>query len=155
MVLVLLFAFLAGVLTILSPCVLPVVPLLLGAGTTGGRGRLPGLVLGFGATFVATAVILASVLAAAGITTDRLRLLSALLLAAVGLAIAVPQIGALWERATATVMSRRSALAARPMEGLGGGLILGAAIGLIWAPCVGPIMAAVIAASGESKTLAS
>src|SRR5438105_14887860 len=99
----------AGVLTILSPCVLPVVPLLGGAGTTGRPGRLPGLVLGFGAAFVATAVVLASVLAAAGITTDRLRLLSAVLLAVFGLAIAVPRIGALWEGATALVTARRSA----------------------------------------------
>ena len=76
MLLVLVFAFVAGVLTILAPCVLPVIPLALGAGSTGGRRRVTGLVLGFGVTFVGATVLLAAALAALGLTTDGLRIIS-------------------------------------------------------------------------------
>jgi cytochrome c-type biogenesis protein len=70
---VLVFAFVAGLLTIVAPCTLPVVPFVLGTGTTGRRRRPLGIALGFGATFVLVAVLLASLLAAAGLTTSQLR----------------------------------------------------------------------------------
>ncbi len=148
MLLVLVFAFVAGVLTILSPCALPVVPLVLGAGVTGGRRRTLGVLVGFSATFVAVTVILASALAAAGLTTDGLRVVSGIVLGLVGLSLVAP-------RAEAWVERRLTPLAAigthlvgvRRRDGLLGGLVLGGAIGLVWAPCVGPIMAGVIASA--------
>ncbi len=146
MLIVLIFAFIAGVLTILAPCVLPVVPLVLGAASTGGRRRTTGILAGFGVAFVATTVLLASALAAAGATTDRLRLASAILLGLVGVSISVDRIGAWAERRLAPVAALGTRLAGRrPGDGLAGGVVLGGAIGLVWAPCVGPIMAAVIA----------
>ncbi len=138
------FALLAGCLTILAPCTLPVVPLVLGAASGDGRPRVLGLVIGFGLTFVVATVLLASVLAAAGVTTGALRIGAALVLGVVGIGLAIPplelRLGALGGP-LARVGLR---LAGAAPSGLPGGLILGAAIGLIWAPCVGPIMAAVI-----------
>ena len=146
MLIVLIFAFIAGVLTILAPCVLPVVPLVLGAASTGGRRRTTGILAGFGIAFVVTTVLLASALAAAGATTDRLRLASAILLGLVGLSLSVDRIGAWAERRLTPVATLGTRLSGRgPGEGLAGGVVLGGAIGLVWAPCVGPIMAAVIA----------
>ncbi len=149
--LVLVFAFIAGVLTILSPCTLPVVPLLLGSASAGGRRRVVGLVVGFAAMFVAVTVLLASSLAAAGLTTDRLRLASALLLGAFGAVLLVPALGR-WLEARTAPLTRMGALlvgagpsGGKSRSGFAGGVVLGAAIGLIWAPCVGPIMAGVIA----------
>ena len=84
-----LFAALAGLLTVLSPCVLPVIPLLVGAAdrsrrrTDRGGRRVAGLIVGFGAAFIAATVLLASTLAAAGVTTSQLRVASALLLVVV------------------------------------------------------------------------
>jgi cytochrome c biogenesis protein CcdA/thiol-disulfide isomerase/thioredoxin len=147
-VLLLAFALIGGALTILSPCTLPVVPLMLGTAGTGGRRRTTGILLGFGGTFVAATVLLASVLAAAGLTTDALRFVSALLLAAFGLTLAVPMLGRWFERRATSVASIGSSVATRGSEpGLAGGLVLGGAIGLVWAPCVGPIMAAVVASA--------
>jgi cytochrome c biogenesis protein CcdA/thiol-disulfide isomerase/thioredoxin len=154
--LVLVFAFIAGVLTILSPCTLPVVPLLLGSASAGGRRRVAGLLLGFAAMFVAVTVLLASTLAAAGLTTDRLRLASALLLGVFGAVLLVPALGRWIEARTAPLTRMGTSLAgAGPSRttsrsGFGGGIVLGAAIGLIWAPCVGPIMAGVIAVAVTS-----
>ena len=140
------FAFFAGVLTIVAPCTLPVVPLVFGAAATGGRTRTLGILVGFGFTFVLAAVVLASALAAAGLTTDRLRIASALVLGLVGLTLVSSRIEAWTERGLAPVAGFGRILAdGRPGDGLIGGLVLGGAIGLVWAPCVGPIMAAVIA----------
>ena len=157
------FAFIAGLLSILAPCTLPVVPLLLGGASGQGRRRLAGIFIGFAGSFLAATVLIASLLAVSGLTTSVLRLGAAAFIGVVGLTLAVPGLGAFVER----LLRRRS----RPfalnladpsiaedgvatvadgeprLGGLVGGLVVGAAIGLIWAPCVGPIMAAVIAAA--------
>jgi hypothetical protein len=106
---VLMFAFLAGILTILSPCILPVVPPNAGTASNRGRRRLAGIVTGFAGMSVAVTVVLASTLAAAGLTTDRLRLASAVLLGTFGATIAIPRIGR-WSR-RALLFHRTSPLA--------------------------------------------
>ena len=78
-------AFIAGLFTILAPCTLPVVPLVLGSATGGGARRPAGVVVGFAISFVLTAVALATILASLGLTTDRLRLLAIVGLAGMGL----------------------------------------------------------------------
>ena len=146
MILILATAFLAGVLTIVAPCIAPVVPLVLGAASTGGRRRSLGILAGFGLSFLTVTILLASALAGAGVTTDGLRTASAAFLGFVGLTIAVPRIDRLLGTRLAPVAGLGSGLAhRRPGDGLAGGLVLGGAIGLIWAPCVGPIMAGVMA----------
>jgi cytochrome c biogenesis protein CcdA/thiol-disulfide isomerase/thioredoxin len=141
-------AFVAGILTILTPCIAPVVPLVLGAASTGGRRRSVGIVVGFGLSFLTVTVLLASLLAGAGLTTDGLRAASAALLVLVGLMVAVPRVAERVGERLSPVAGAGTRLAGmRPGDGLPGGLLLGAAIGLVWAPCVGPIMAGVIAAA--------
>jgi cytochrome c biogenesis protein CcdA/thiol-disulfide isomerase/thioredoxin len=146
MVLILGFAIIAGVLTILAPCTLPVVPLILGAAAADGRRRVAGLLVGFGLTFIGVTVLLASALAAAGLTTGTLRLAGAVVLGGAGLSLALPWLGAPLDRLLGPLARGGTRLAGRSAgSDLGSGLVLGGAIGLIWAPCVGPIMAAVIA----------
>ena len=150
---VVLFAFVAGLLTILAPCTLPVIPLVLGGSAGGapggGRRRIAGIFVGFGASFLAVTVLFAAALAAAGVTTDRLRIVAAAILGLVGLTIAWPRLGRVVERALAPVQagatSRIVGRSGTPANDLLSGVAIGAGIGLIWAPCVGPIMAAVIA----------
>ena len=162
-----LFALAGGLLTVISPCVLPVVPLLVGStvgpnGAPGGAGRrVTGVILGFGGAFLVTTVLLASTLAAAGVTTAQLRVVSALLLVAFGATLFIPALGRAVERRATWVARSTSRFGGGAVRsgapgavggddrgantGLAGGLALGALIGLIWSPCVGPIMAAVIA----------
>jgi cytochrome c biogenesis protein CcdA/thiol-disulfide isomerase/thioredoxin len=144
--LVLAFAFIAGLLTILAPCTLPVVPLLLGGAAGGGRRRILGIFTGFAATFIAVTVLLSSVLAGAGLTTDRLRLVAVAVLGLVGLTLAVPRLET-WISGRLPARTAPLGNGAATPTGFGTGLLLGAGIGLVWAPCVGPIMAAVIAAA--------
>jgi cytochrome c biogenesis protein CcdA/thiol-disulfide isomerase/thioredoxin len=147
----LLFAFVAGGLTILSPCILPVAALLVGStALAGGARRVVGIVAGFAATFTATTVLLAATLAAAGLTSGALRVLAAATLAVMGAAALVPQVGDRVAARLGPLLGPRAvAMSGEPGRGRGitGGILVGAGIGLAWAPCVGPIMGAVIAAS--------
>ena len=138
------FAFAAGLLTILAPCTLPVVPFVLGSSSNGGRLRTLGVVVGFGSSFVVTTVVLASILAAVGFSTGELRTGSAIALGLVGAGLLVPVVGLRLEAVLAPVGRLGNRMPGRG-TGLIGGLVIGGAIGLIWAPCVGPLMAAVIA----------
>jgi cytochrome c biogenesis protein CcdA/thiol-disulfide isomerase/thioredoxin len=150
-VIVLGFAFIAGLLTILAPCTLPVIPLVLGGASGGGQRRIVGIFMGFGAAFVTVTVVFAALLAGVGVTTDRIRIGAASVLGLVGLTLAWPRLGRIVDRLLGPVqrraVARRAVSTDNRRDGLVGGLAIGAGIGLIWAPCVGPIMAAVIAAA--------
>ncbi len=154
MLLLLLFAALAGAGTALSPCVLPVLPAVLAAGTTGGRRRPFGVVLGLATTFALTVAGLAEVVDRAGLGDGTLRSLAVLVLLGGGVLLFVP-------RATARVEAALSRLAPASPRSRGNGFVsglgVGAALGLVYAPCAGPILAAVIsvgAASGAGAALA-
>src|SRR5918998_2183270 len=100
------FAVLAGAATALSPCVLPVLPVALAAGATGGRRRPLGVALGLAGTFALAAVLLTRALDALGLPGDLARNLAIAVLAAFGLALLVPRLGA-------TVEARPSRLGRR------------------------------------------
>ena len=145
------FALVAGLLTVIAPCTLPVVPLVLGGASVGGRRRALGIAVGFGGMFVATAILLASALAMAGVTTSPLRTASAVGLGLFGLALAVPAAGAWLELRLAPLARLGTRIPGGGSglpgggSGLPGGLAIGAAVGLLWAPCVGPLLAATLA----------
>ena len=137
------FAVLAGAATALSPCVLPVLPVALAAGSTGGRRRPLGVAVGLAGTFALAAVVLTRALDALGLPGDLARNLAIAVLAAFGVALVVPRLGALVERRLSLLARRRPA--AGRGDGFRSGLVLGASLGLVYAPCAGPILAAVIA----------
>src|SRR5215218_11066942 len=154
MLLLVVFAFLAGAGTALSPCVLPVLPALLSAGATGGRRRPLGIVLGLATTFTITIVGLAEVVDGVGLGDGSLRSLAVIVLAAFGVLLLIP---ALAERAEAALSPLTRFGPKTSGDGFFSGLAVGAALGFVYAPCAGPILAAVIsvsAASGETVAVA-
>ncbi len=154
MVLLLAFALLAGAGTALSPCVLPVLPALLATAGAGGRRRPLGVVLGLSVTFTVTIVGIAKVVGGVGLGSDPLRLLAVFVLLAGGLALMVPALG---DRLEAR-LSRLAAFGPRNRgDGFASGLVVGAALGFVYTPCAGPILAAVIsvgAATGRTVAIA-
>jgi cytochrome c biogenesis protein CcdA/thiol-disulfide isomerase/thioredoxin len=152
------FAVLAGAGTALSPCVLPVLPALLASGGVGGRRRPLGVVLGLSVTFAVTIVGIAKVADGVGLGSDPLRAVAVVVLLGAGAALLVPGVG---DRVEAR-MSRLAAFGVGGMRAGGGdgfrsGLLVGAALGFVYTPCAGPILAAVIsvsAASGRSVAVA-
>src|SRR3954463_412282 len=93
MVLLILFAFVAGVGTAFSPCVLPVLPIALSAGATGGRRRPLGIVTGLALSFTFVTVALVYVIHALGLPNDLLRTVAIVGLILFGLALAIPPVG--------------------------------------------------------------
>jgi cytochrome c biogenesis protein CcdA/thiol-disulfide isomerase/thioredoxin len=147
MVILSLFAFVAGAATALSPCVLPVLPVALAAGSTGGRRRPLGVVTGLVVSFTFATVVLVYVISALGLPDDLLRNLAIAVLVVAGIALIVPGLAARVE----VLLSRltRRAPGAGKRDGFGSGVVLGASLGLVYAPCAGPILAGVITVSAS------
>jgi cytochrome c biogenesis protein CcdA/thiol-disulfide isomerase/thioredoxin len=148
MALLVVFAFVAGAGTALSPCVLPVLPALLSAGATGGRRRPVGIVLGLALTFTVTIVGLASVIDGVGLGPGATRTLAVVVLIGFGVVIALPSLAARIE----APLARLSRFGPRQGgDGFVSGLAVGGALGFVYAPCAGPILAAVIAVGAASS----
>ena len=132
------FAFLSGIITILSPCILPVLPVVL-SGSVGGRRRPAGIIVGFVASFTAFTLLLSAIVRLLHLPPDILRTAAVIVIIGFGLVMTVPALTKAFE-------SLASRITSRGPEGKGffGGLAIGASLGLIWTPCVGPIMASVI-----------
>ncbi|HEY7150549.1 MAG TPA: cytochrome c biogenesis protein DipZ [Solirubrobacterales bacterium] len=142
--LLVLFALLAGAGTALSPCVLPVLPAVLSAGVTGGRRRPLGVVCGLAASFTFATVALVYVIAALGLPNDLLRTLAIFTLLGFGLLLLVPPLS---DRVEAWISRVVPGPARRGGDGFGSGLLVGASLGFVYAPCAGPILAGVITVS--------
>ncbi len=141
------FAFLAGAATALSPCVLPVLPVALSAGVTGGRRRPLGVVTGLALSFAFATVALVYLIDALGLPGDLLRNLSIAVLLGFGITLLVPAISARVEGWISRLVPAPEA--GRRGEGFGSGLLVGLSLGFVYAPCAGPILAGVITVSAS------
>src|SRR4051812_417684 len=152
MALLLAFAFVAGAGTAISPCVLPVLPAVLSASIAGGRRRPLGVVVGLTLTFWVTIVGASQVVDGVGLGDSATRALAVSVLAGFGIALAVPPLARALERP----LARLSRYGPRTTgDGFGTGLLVGGALGFAYAPCAGPILAAVVTVGAASgRTLA-
>jgi len=134
------FAFLSGIVTILSPCILPVLPLVL-SGSVGGKSKPLGVILGFVGSFSLFTLILSVLVDVLSLSPEALRLFAVLIIAGFGVTLLFP---ALQERLELFLSRHVKAKGSTGRSGFGGGLLTGMSLGLLWTPCVGPIMASVI-----------
>jgi len=148
MALLMLFGFLAGAGTALSPCVLPVLPIALSAGATGGRRRPLGIVAGLAVSFTFATVALVYVISALDLPDDFLRKLAIAVLLGFGISLMVPPLAARIE-ATTSRFASRAGVAGGDGDGFWSGTLVGASLGLVYAPCAGPILAGVITVSAS------
>jgi cytochrome c biogenesis protein CcdA/thiol-disulfide isomerase/thioredoxin len=149
MVLLILFGFIAGAATALSPCVLPVLPIALSAGATGGRRRPLGIVVGLTISFTFTIVALVSVISALGLSEDLLRDIAILVLLAFGVVLMIPPLAARLEAWLSGLVSRSGIAPRAGGDGFSGGVVIGLSLGLVYSPCAGPILAGVIAGAAS------
>src|SRR3954449_1252169 len=148
MVLLVVFAFVAGVGTALSPCVLPVLPIALSAGATGGSRRPLGIVTGLALSFTFATVALVYVIHALGLPDDLLRNIAIAGLIGFGIALAIPPLGDRLEARLSRVARLRRG-SGGDGGGFGSGVLVGLSLGLVYAPCAGPILAGVITLSAS------
>jgi len=151
MIVLLVFAFVAGGATAVTPCVLPVLPALLSASATGGRRRPLGIVTGLAITFTITIVGVASLVDGVGVADSTLRTIAICFLVLFGLTLLVPAAGERLEARLAW-LSRFGPRSAG--SGFWSGLPVGGALGFVYAPCAGPILGAVISVSASRGTTA-
>jgi cytochrome c biogenesis protein CcdA/thiol-disulfide isomerase/thioredoxin len=145
------FAFVAGAATAVSPCVLPVLPVALSAGVTGGRRRPLGVVVGLALSFTFATVALVYVIDALGLPDDLVRTAAIVVLLVFGLSLLIPRLGAWIEAAIGRLVPARARRPSASGEGFGSGLVLGLSLGLVYAPCAGPILAGVITVSAAQS----
>jgi cytochrome c biogenesis protein CcdA len=137
-------AFLAGVVTVLSPCVLPLLPVIFATAAQEGRFRPLGVVIGFVGSFTLATLTLSFLVRSLGVPPDVNRVLASAILVALGLLLAVPPFHHAFERHVSALVGRLPTGQRESDSGLLGGLAVGAGLGFAWSPCVGPIMASVI-----------
>ncbi|MDA9549405.1 cytochrome C biogenesis protein [Bradyrhizobium sp. CCBAU 45321] len=150
----LLFALLAGILTIAAPCTLPMLPILLGA-SIGRAGHLrPAMIaLGFVVSFSVVALALGAITRAFDFDPNVLREAAAVLLLGFGLLM-------LWPAPFEWLSIRINGwldlgnTGATQRDGALGGLILGTTLGLVWTPCAGPVLGSILTLVATSKNVA-
>ncbi|HEX8074929.1 MAG TPA: cytochrome c biogenesis protein DipZ [Thermoleophilaceae bacterium] len=150
MALLILFAFLAGVGTALSPCVLPVLPVALSAGASGGPRRPLGIVTGLALSFTFATVALVYVIHALGLPDGLLRTLAIVALIGFGVALVVPPFAARIE-AWLSSLTGRAGSPSRRGDGFWSGVLVGVSLGFVYAPCAGPLLAGVITVSASQS----
>jgi cytochrome c biogenesis protein CcdA len=150
MLLLMLFAFIAGAGTAITPCVLPVLPALLSASAVGGRRRPLGIVIGLATSTMIAIVALAQLVKGVGLASGAARTLAIIVLVAFGLVLLIPELAARIQ----APLSRLARFGPRTRgDGFWSGVGVGGALGFVCAPCAGPILAAVtsVSASGGAS----
>jgi cytochrome c-type biogenesis protein len=145
-------AFVAGVLSILSPCVLPILPIVLGAAASEHRWGPAALAAGLAVSFVVFGLFVATVGYAIGFDGDRLRYVAAALMIAIGVVLLVPRLQVQLALAGGPLQSWSDRhLGGPPRSGVTGQVSLGLLLGAVWSPCVGPTLgaASILAAQGS------
>jgi cytochrome c biogenesis protein CcdA len=147
-------AFTAGVLSILSPCVLPILPAVLGAAASQHRWGPVALAFGLSSSFVVFGMFLATIGHSIGFDAERFRYLAAVLIMAMGAVLLLPTLqtklavagGPIGNWADRTFSVERK-------DGISGQFLTGALLGAVWSPCVGPTLGAASLLAAEGRDL--
>ncbi|MGB8813931.1 MAG: cytochrome c biogenesis CcdA family protein [Paracoccaceae bacterium] len=149
------FAYLAGLLTLINPCVLPVLPIVLASSLHKNRRAPLALSAGLSMAFVVLGLGVTALGPSIGLDTDSVARGAALVMAIFGVVMLVPSLSAQFSTATAGIAARADAQIdlASAQGGLGGQFISGALLGAVWSPCIGPTLGAAIALAATGKGL--
>jgi cytochrome c-type biogenesis protein len=146
----LIFALLAGIVTVAAPCTLPMLPILLGASVGQRSTSRPAMIaFGFVISFSATALLLSAITRVFDFDPNILRNAAAILLLGFGLLM-------IWPKPFEWLSIRFGGLTsgAARREGNIGGFVLGTTLGLVWTPCAGPVLGSILTVVATSKDTA-
>ena len=148
------FAYLAGLLTLINPCVLPVLPIVLESALTADRYGPVALAAGMSTSFVFFGLVITAFGSSVGLTQDTIAQAGAVAMILFGIIMVVPQFSRRFEMATAGVSAganmRMDGMSGSGLRGqFSGGLLLGA----VWSPCIGPTLGGAIALASQGTSL--
>ena len=147
-------AFVAGVVSILSPCVLPILPIVLGAAASEHRFGPAALAGGLSISFVVIGLFAATIGYAIGLDLGVFRVVAAVLMIAIGAVLLLPRLQAQLAVAGAPVANWGSRhVDAAGQRGLAGQLVVGLLLGAVWSPCVGPTLGAAALLAAQARNL--
>jgi len=145
MLFLLFFSFLAGFATILAPCIWPLLPLVLSVSSTGGRKKPFGLTLGVMTSFSIFTLFVSYLERILHIDANVFRLMAVIIISLLGVSLLFPSLGARFEAWVNHVLQplQNKWQGQEEGTGFGSGYVAGFSIGLVWAPCAGPILATI------------
>jgi len=151
----LIFAYGAGLLTLINPCVLPVIPLALASAASADRFGPVALAAGMSAAFTLLGVAVAAFGPAVGLTPETVADAGALAMVAFGAMLLTPRLNAVFSAATAGFAGAADArMRDTGGNGLAGHFAGGALLGAVWSPCIGPTLGGAIALASAGQSLA-
>lgn len=150
----LVFAYAAGLLTLINPCVLPVLPIVLATSLQAGRHGPVAMALGMSLSFVILGVLVTAFGHAIGLTADTIAQAGAVLMIFFGIVLLVPRFSAVFTTATAGLSAR----ADQQMDqvdhaSLRGQFTAGLLLGAVWSPCIGPTLGGAISLASQGESL--
>lgn len=150
MLLLLFFSFLSGLVTILAPCIWPLLPIVLSTSINGGKSKSFGITLGILTTFAIFNITLSYLISAFGFDPMILRIVAVIILILLGIIMVVPSFAKVFE----TLISRFAGKLGQRgtnQNSFFGGYLTGASLGIVWTPCAGPILTAIATISATSN----
>jgi len=147
-------AFVAGLLSVLSPCVLPLVPIVLGAAISEHRFGALALAAGLAVSFTALGLLIAVVGFSVGIDADVLRMAAAVVMIALGVVLMLPGFQVRLATAGGPIANwTEQNFGGFSTSGLGGQFAVGVLLGAVWSPCVGPTLGAASLLASQGRDL--
>ena len=148
------FAFLAGVVTIAGPCILPLLPIILGTSTVRAHASRPlFIVLGFCVSFAVFAILFSVFGGLLGISPDAFRTIASIVIGLFGLSMLFPKIQETIFAKLQPLLNRITPRTDPTNSGLLSGFILGASLGLVWSPCAGPVLGSILTLVAAKQNL--
>lgn len=150
MFILILFSLLSGLVTVLSPCVLPVLPIVLSSSASHEKKRPLGVITGLIISFSIFTLAISQIVKLLGLSAQTLRIIAISVIGLLGLSMVIPKLNEVIEKALSFIPNLAGG-SHKEGSGFMPGFITGLSLGLVWAPCAGPILASVTALAATSR----
>ena len=145
-------AFISGLFTILAPCIWPLLPIVLADVTQSKSKRRPlGITVGVAISFAILTLAISALESSIGLNPNVLRKLAVVVLLIIGISMIVPALSKRMEASISSLSGRFGGIGRNQRSDFSGGLITGLALGIVWTPCSGPILASVATLAATNK----
>jgi cytochrome c biogenesis protein CcdA/thiol-disulfide isomerase/thioredoxin len=145
-------AFISGLFTILAPCIWPLLPIVLADVTQSNSKRRPlGITVGVAVSFAFFTLTISALESSIGFSPNVLRKMAVVVLLVIGISMVVPALSRRMEASISSISGKFGGIGKNQRSDFSGGFITGLALGVVWTPCSGPILASVATLAATNK----